>query len=152
MVKDLLDLVKSLLGLKADLDKSALERRLRIGAYLNNISDCLNQSVKKFREGEAPVNICAEIDEYLYDLFEVVEEEIGVEKFERYKQILANAATYKARAVSAFLQHTSLDQVGADSYPSNVIPESALQTLEDDLRVLEDAAGRFKALANSIQI
>jgi hypothetical protein len=137
---------------QADLDKSALERCLRIGAYLNNISDCLNQSVTKFREGEAPVKICAEIDEYLYDLFEVVEEEIGIEKFERYRQILANAATYKARAVSAFLQNTSLDEVGEYSYSSNVIPESALQNLEADLRILEDAAGRFKALANSIQI
>jgi hypothetical protein len=85
-------------------------------------------------------------------LFEVVEEEIGIEKFERYRQILANAATYKARAASAFLQNTSLDEVGAYSYSSNVIPESALQTLESDLRILEDAAGRFKALANSIQI
>jgi hypothetical protein len=39
MVKDLLDLAKSLLGLKADLDKSALERRQRVETYLNNIPD-----------------------------------------------------------------------------------------------------------------
>jgi hypothetical protein len=71
----------------------------------------------------------------------VVEEEVGEEKLERYKQILSNALRYKGRATSAFLQGTSLDSAAA-SYQLNEIPESVLQTLEDDLRVLEDAAGR----------
>jgi len=151
MVKDLLDLAKSLLGLKADLDKSALERRQRVGTYLNNISDCLNQSVKKFREGEVPTSICSEVDEYLYNLFDVVGEEVGEEKLERYRQILSNALVSKGRSISAFLQGTSLDSAAA-SYRFYEIPESVLRTLEDDLRVLEDAAGRFKALASSIQV
>lgn len=94
MVKDLLDLAKNLLGLKADLDKSVLERRQRVATYLNNISDCLNQVVKKFREGKVPSSMCSEVDEYLYSLFGVVGEEVGEEKLERYKQILANALVY----------------------------------------------------------
>ncbi|WP_073069413.1 hypothetical protein [Phormidesmis priestleyi] len=151
MVKDLLDLAKNLLGLKADLDKSVLERRQRVATYLNNISDCLNQSVKKFREGEVPASLCSEVDEYLYSLFDIVGEEVGEEKLERYKQILANALVYKGRTISAFLQGTSLESV-ADSGSLDVIPKSKLQTVEADLRVLEDAAGRFKALANSMQV
>ncbi|MBD2074915.1 hypothetical protein H6F86_13620 [Phormidium sp. FACHB-592] len=111
----------------------------------------MNQSVKKFREGEVPSSMCSEVNEYSYSMFDVVGEEVGEEKLERYKQILANALVFKGRTISAFLQDTSLESV-ADSYSLDVIPKSKLKTLEADLQVLEDAAGRFKALANSMQV
>lgn len=141
MVGDLLDLAKSLLGLKADFDKSALERRQRVGSYLDKVTDCLDQIIKKFREGTEPYNQCSELDEYLNSLVEIVGKEVGEDKLRRYEEILASAAYARGQASSAFLQDSSLSSAGGDN-----------KSQEAELRVLEDAVGRFKALANSLRV
>jgi len=141
MVGDLLDLAKSLLGLKADLNKSALERRQRIGSYLDKITDCLEQIIRKFREGTNPYSQCSELDEYLNLLVEIIGKEVGEDQLKRYEDILAGAVAARGGASSAFLQDSSLSMADGDD-----------KSQESELRVLEDAVGRFKALANSLRV
>jgi exonuclease VII small subunit len=141
MVGDLLNFAKSLLGLKADLDKTALERRQRVGSYLDKVTDCLEQIIKKFREGTESYSQCSELDEYLNSLVEIVGKEVGEDKLKRYEKRLASAAYVRGQASSAFLQESSLSSVGGGT-----------KSQEAELRVLEDAVGRFKALANSLRV
>lgn len=141
MVKDFLDLAKSLLGMKADLDKSAFEYRERVASYLDKIVICLEEIIKSFREDKNPSNQCSELDEYLYLLLEVVGKEVGEDRLHRYEEILNNAVQARGAYASAFLQDSSL----SGSHLNYSTPEAELQ-------ILEDAAGRFKALANSLRV
>jgi hypothetical protein len=141
MVKDFLDLAKSLLGIQADLSRSAFERRERVASYLDKIVNCIEQIIESFRKEKIPYNQCSELDEYLDLLIEVIGKEVGEDRLWRYKEILNNAAETRGQYVSAFLQGSYLS--GEDLIGS---------TPEAELQILEDAAGRFKALANSLRV
>jgi len=141
MVKDFLDLAKSLLGIKAELDKSAFERRERVASYLDKIVHCIEQIIESFSKEQNPSNQCSELDEYLYLLIEVIGKEVGEDRLWRYEEILKNAVESRGIYVSAFLQ---------DSYLSG--GNLSDSTAKAELQILEDAAGRFKALANSLRV
>ena len=140
MVGDLLDLAKTLFGLKSDLNKSLLERRQRLATYLDGVVGCLGDILSELNQGEKPFADCSELKEYLRLLTETVGKEVGEDRLARYEDVLFRAAEGKRIAITLY-----------DLDPFLEFSENQAE-FQQAIQVLEDAYGTFKALANSLRI
>jgi hypothetical protein len=130
IAKNLLDLAKALFGLKSELQKATLERRIRIADYLDKIGACLGEVASGFRSGKVPAEACGRLTEYMRSLMEVVGNTIDPSKVAYFDKVLDEAALTRG-----ILVHTTDPSVR-----------------EQGLEKLESAAGEFKALADRLRV
>ena len=126
----LLDLAKTVIGLKSDLIKATLDRRLRMADYLDKISSCIENTSASIRKGDRPDKWCGELSEYLDSFVEIVGKEVGEEKIENYRKVLSRAVVVRGMSFA----------------------ERDAGSKEILLLTLDDASGRFKAFANSLRV
>ncbi len=130
VAKNLLGLAKALFGLKSELQKAALDRRIRIADYLDKIGNCLAEAASGFRGGQVPFETCGRLAEYMRSLMEVVGDTIDPARVAHFAEVLDDAALTRG-----------------------ILANSAEEAeREQGLEKLESAAGEFKALADSLRV
>jgi hypothetical protein len=134
-IKTLLDFGKALFGLKADLEKTNLERRKRIADYLDKVADSLCNIVAGFRDNRLPHEACGALGGYVRSLIEAVGTSIEPEQLESYSSLLSSAA----------LTRQLLYEVESYEVESADKKEKALANLEL-------ASGEFRAIANFLRV
>ena len=129
IAKNLLEFAQSLFGLGGAIAKHRREERERLAMYLDKIAavvDSIRQSIEK---GERPDADCAELDEYVRTLTQVLASELPDEAA-RFAAVLSAGAL--ARGVLFIVEDAG--------------------SREAAYRDLSGAAGSFRALANRLRL
>ena len=129
LVTSILGVAKSLLGLSDKLRAADESRKARTATLFSSISDCLASISSEIRSGNVPHGRCAELITYAEQLPGLVEADVGHEKATELGRSLHSA--YDVEGLAA-----SLD-TEADKEPY--------------LQKIEEASGKFRALANIIR-
>ena len=129
MIKDILDIARTLFGLRGKLREARRDRRDRIADYFDNISLTVQEVANSLKKDEIPHGKCEEMAVYADMLTDTVGDEIGLEK----AQELSN------RLKEAHEVELIIMEIRDDSDKESKIAQ------------LEKASGLFKALANSIR-
>jgi hypothetical protein len=129
--KTILDVAKSLLGLSDQLRSADRQRREAMSGLFSSISDCLVDVSTEIRAGRIPHGRCAEIEQYAQDLPGKIRNEVP-DRADELGQLLQSA--YHVEIVAMNLHQLEQD---ADKEPY--------------LAQIEEAAGKFRALANLIK-
>lgn len=124
-----LELVRSLLGLSGQLKTAAADRRARMATLFDKISECLADVSAQIRNGTVPHGRCAELATYAYDLPSHVDAEVGEAKAKEIGKILFEARRVEAMAVELL----------------------KCKDNEPDLAVIDEASGKFRALAHMLR-
>jgi hypothetical protein len=130
LVTNILGVAKSLLGLSDKLAAAERARRTDISNLFSSISDCLSAVASEVREGKIPHGKCGELITYADQLPGLLETDIGEEKATKLGRTLHSS--YDVEGMAA-----SLDSE-ADKEPY--------------LKVIEEAAGKFRALSNLTRV
>ncbi|WP_088241069.1 hypothetical protein [Calothrix rhizosoleniae] len=130
IAKNLLEFAQNLLNLGDSIAKKELEKRLRIADYLDKIAKCIDDIVALFERGEKPYGGCGELDEYLRSIFDTLQGVFSEDDIERYERVLTGGAL--ARGALFIVKDAGSKEIAQGT--------------------LEDAAGRFRALANRLRI
>ncbi len=130
--KTILDVSKSLLGLKDQLRTADKERRGDMSQLFTNISDCLTAVSTDIRNGGIPHGRCGELQLYAQELPDKVRKELGDEKAMDLGEMLFHA--YNVESVAMNLHQL----------------ENASEK-EPYLAQIEEASGKFRALANLVK-
>jgi hypothetical protein len=134
-LKALLDLGKTLLGVKADLAKAGLEQRERSAVYLDKVSEALSQIVDTFRAGNGiPHEACGSLSGYVRLLLDAMTPSLDAEKLSYYSELLSGAALTRQLLAE-------ISQAGIESSSDK----------EEALADLQTACGEFKALASFLR-
>jgi hypothetical protein len=126
IVRGILGVAKSLMGMVGGLRKARAERKAAVATLFEKISDCLAAVSAEIRIGNVPHGKCAEIITYAEELPEVVRAEIGSEKADELGRALQEAHSVEGLANDL----------------------NAIEDKEYYLRDIEEAAGKFRALAH----
>jgi hypothetical protein len=128
MLPQVLGLVNFVLG-RADRwrDKS-VEKRTRVASFLNSVSDCLTRIASDLRADREPHSACSELAYYARRLPETVKEELGNEA----KDLLMALDEATHSRLAALKQADDLEYA------------------RKQMAVIEEAAGKVKALAVSL--
>ncbi len=127
--KTILDVSKSLLGLKDQLRTADRERRGDMAGLFTQISDCLSAVSTEIRSGGVPHGRCGELQLYAQELPDKIRKEVGDEKAQDLGELLFHA--YNVESVAMNLHQL----------------ENASEK-EPYLAQIEEASGKFRALAN----
>lgn len=128
----ILNVAKSLLGLSDQLRTADRQRRGDMAQLFESISDCLVAVATEIRAGGVPHGRCAELAQYAQELPRRVEAELGQQKAQELGETLFSA--YNVESVAMGLQEVA-DEQQKDPY----------------LAKIEEAAGKFRALANLVR-
>ena len=128
----ILDVAKSLLGLSDQLRTADRQRRGDMATLFGSISDCLAAVSTEIRAGGVPHGRCGELAQYAMMLPGLVAPELGDEKANELGETLHSA--YNVESVAMGLQEVVDDQ-----------------EKEPYLAKLEEAGGKFRALANLVR-
>ncbi len=126
IAKGFLDLAKGLLGFKAALSAEKRQKRERISQFLTKISECLNSIAAALKQGTSVTARCGELNEYMDALMQVLQGVVDDEVLEKYSELLSKAAI--AEGLVAELEGGKEATAG--------------------IEIIEEAAGRFRGLAN----
>jgi hypothetical protein len=126
IVRGILGVAKSLLGMVGGLRKARAERKAAVAALFEQISDCLAAVSAEIRIGEIPHGKCAEVLTYAEQLPDVVRAEIGSENADELGRALKAAHSVEGLANDL----------------------NGVEDKEYYLRDIEEAAGKFRALAH----
>jgi len=129
IVKSIWGVAQTLFGFVAALKSSKADRRARMATLFEQISDCLIVVSAEIRLGNVPHGKCAEMDTYAAELPGVIKDEVGQAKADELGTLLHSSHTVEQLAVGI----TQL----ADKEPC--------------LREIEEAAGKFRALAHIVR-
>ena len=129
----ILDVAKSLLGLSDQLRNADRQKRGDMAQLFESISDCLVAVSTEIRSGGVPHGRCAELAQYAEALPGLVEAELGQPKARELGQTLHSA--YNVESVAIGLQQVADDQQ-KDPY----------------LAQIDEASGKFRALANLVRV
>ena|ERR1051325_3662560 len=129
MITDIVNIARTLFGLKGDLEKARRDRRDRIADYFDAISRTVAEVAASLRQREVPHGKCAEMRTYADQLVETVGDEIGQQKAEPLAEQLKDAHEVELLLSEVY---------GATD-------------AEEKLAQLEEASGLFKATATSIR-
>ncbi len=124
-----LDLVRTLLGLSGQLKTAAIERRSRMATLFDKISECLADVSAQIRNGTPPHGRCGELATYAYDLPSHIDAEVGEAKANEIGAILHEARNVEGLAIE-LLKSNERDA---------------------DLSVIDEASGKFRALAHMLR-
>lgn len=128
--KGILEVVRGLLGASDDLRKGSRERRAHMAALFESVSTCLAATAAEIRAGGVPHGRCAELITYAQELPSKVDREMGVQRAQ---------------------------ELGAQLHAAYSVEGLALAIAEDPekephLASLEEASGKFLALARLVQV
>ena len=130
LVTNILKVAKTLFGLSNELKQADLARKKLISEMMENISETLANVSSEIRNGNTPHGRCAELIAYAQDLPGLISDDVG---------------DIKAKEIGDTL-HSSYDVEGMASSIDSA------QDKEPYLTVIEEASGKFRALANMIKI
>jgi hypothetical protein len=130
IVKNILDVVKSLLGLSTELKSAERQNRADMAKLFDDISACLAGTSAEIRAGAVPHGRCGELLTYGQNLPALVEGAIGVQKARELGDQLISAYAVERLA-----------------YQLANVPDR-----ETHLAALEEASGKFRALANLMRV
>lgn len=130
LVKNILAVVKALLSVKDKLGAAAREQRIEMATLFLNISECLAATSAEIRAGQVPHGRCGELQAYGQGLEPRIAPAIG-----------------PARAKELADQLTSAYAVERLAY---AIADA--DDRETHLGGLEEASGKFRALANLVRV
>lgn len=130
MIGDILEIARTLFGLGEKFTKARAERRARIADYFGAISQTISKVSESLKENEVPHGKCAEMATYADLLPETIGDVIGSEKAKELSTRLKDA-----------------HEVEMLLYDLHNAPDR-----DQELAQLDEAAGLFKALANSIRV
>jgi hypothetical protein len=130
VAKNILDVVKSLLGLSEQLKGAERQRRADMADLFEKISDCLAATSGEIRAGGVPYGRCSMLITYAQTLPGVIDREIGRERAKELGDMLYSAYDVEGLAIRIA---SSLDREGY-------------------LAQIEEASGKFRALADLIRV
>ena len=131
--KTILDVAKSLLGMSDQLRSADRERRNDMAQLFVQISECLVAVSTEIRTGGVPHGRCAELEQYAQMLPGLVAKELGNTRAQELGDTLRSA--YNVESVAIGLQEVKNSQ-----------------EKEPYLAQMEEASGKFRALANLVRI
>ena len=129
----ILDVAKSLLGLSDQLKSADRQRRGDMAQLFESISECLVAVSTEIRAGGVPHGRCGELAHYAQALPDLVAPELGDDRARELGQTLFSA--YNVESVAMGLQEVADDQEKAPH-----------------LAKIDEASGKFRALANLIRV
>lgn len=129
----ILNVAKSLLDAAEFFRASSRQRREDMAVLFEEISACLTDVATEIRLGGVPHGRCAEMQQYARDLPDKTRKELGDDRAEELGGTLADA--YNVEQVAMELQRV---EDAADKEPY--------------LATIEEAAGKFRALANLVKV
>jgi hypothetical protein len=129
LAKNILDVVKSLLGLSDQLKAAERQRREGMAMLFESIGSCLAATSAEIRAGGIPHGRCGELISYAETLPGVIDREVGRARAEQLGRTLHSAYGVERLALA----------IGE-------IPDR-----EPYVAQLEEAAGKFLALANVVR-
>jgi len=132
LVKNILEVVKSLLGLSEKLAAAKRQRRENMAALFEKISSCLASVSSEIRMGKVPHGKCYELETYAQELPDAIRVEVGDDKATELGNTLLSAHRVERLAME--------------------INELAEEDKEPLLKDIEEASGRFQALANIVRV
>jgi len=130
ITKNILDVARFLFGLNDQLKATERQRRADMAALFEDISNCLTATSGGIRAGAIPHGRCAELITYAQALPGVIYQEVGEARARELGDMLHSAYAVEQLAMR-IAQSTD-----KESY----------------LAQLEEASGKFRALANLIRV
>ena len=131
--KTILEVARSLLGISDQLRAADQQRRQRMADLFEKISGCLVAVSTEIRTGGVPHGRCAELEHYAQALPALLEKELGPARATELGDMLHSA--YNVESVAINLQAFE-----------------GVSEKEPYLAQIEEAAGKFQALANLVQV
>lgn len=129
LVGNILGVVTSLLGFRDKLKAAEQTRRDKIVSLFENISDCLVGVSSEIRSGNIPHGRCRELITYADALPDLIRADVGDQEADQLGQTLHSAYDVEGMATEL---NTAVDK-------------------EPYLREIEEASGKFRALANIVR-
>ena len=129
-IKSILDVVKTLLGLSDKLKAARRERRADMATLFEQISNCLASVSAEIRVGGVPHGRCGELITYADALPAVIEQEVGPAKATELGKALHSGYAVEQLAIQL-----------------RDVPDR-----EPHLAQIEEASGKFRALANLVRV
>lgn len=130
--KTILDVAKSLLGMSDQLRNADRQRRHDMSTLFEQISSCLAAVSTEIRTGGGAHGRCSELRQYAQDLPDLVRNELGNIRAQEFGKTLLSA--YNVESVAQNLQNVK-----------------DAQEKEPYLAQIEEASGKFRALANLVR-
>jgi hypothetical protein len=129
LVGNILGVAKSLLGITDKLQSAEQARKEKIGSLFENISDCLVGVSSEIGSGNVPHGRCNELITYAQELPDLIRADVGDQKADELGQTLHSAYNVEGMAIDL----------------------SAATDKEPYLKEIEEASGKFRALANIVR-
>jgi len=130
IVNNILNVAKSLSGFRDRLKEEDQAQRERISRLFDAIGDCLIAVCSEIRAGTVPYGRCSELVTYDHELPDLISGKVGEEKANELGSTLYSAYNVEGMAIDL----------------------SEQQDKEPYLQKIDEAAGKFKALANLLLI
>ncbi len=130
LAKNILDVAKILLGLSDQLRAAEKQRRLEMANLFESISSCLANVSGEIRVGNIPHGSCSELITYSEALPGFTDKELGDAKARELAETLRSAYNVEQMAMDL---HEKSDK-------------------EPYLKEIEEASGKFSALANILRV
>lgn len=130
LIKNILDVAKALLGMSDQFRAIEQKRRADLATLFENISACLATVSSEIRIGNIPHGKCEELITYSEALPELISKELGETKANELGDTLRSA--YDVERMAMELREIS--------------------EKEPHLKYIEEASGKFRALANIVRV
>jgi len=129
LVGNILGVAKALLELAGRLTAAGQNRKEKTATLFENISGCLAEVSSEIRRGDVPYGRCHELMTYAQELPDLIRAEVGDEKADELGRTLYSAHDVEAVAMGLI----------------------GVQNKEPCLSVIEEASGKFRAIANMVR-
>ena len=129
LVENLLGVGKELIGLAREIRAGRIEHRREIAKLMDKISRCLAAVASEIRLGRVPHGKCGQIDMYAHELQTLLGRALKKKTAERLARTLSSSHRVEGLAIA--LKNT--------------------RAKEKHLAKLEEASGKFRAVANMLR-
>jgi len=130
LAKNILDVAKALLGMSDQLRAAVRQRRADMANLFESISSCLATVSSEIRVGNVPHGKCGELITYSEALPGLIDKELGESKAKELGETLRSAYNVECMAMEL----------------------SEVAEKEPHLKEIEEASGKFRALANILRV
>jgi hypothetical protein len=91
IIKGLIFLTDKLMSCLGILGKTKRDQRDRIAAYCDSVADTLSQASQSLEKGIIPHGLCSQLDQYMHDLKDVLQQSLPEDEFGELHDVLAVA-------------------------------------------------------------
>jgi len=91
IIKGLIFLTDKLMSRLGILEKTRRDQRDRIATYCDNVADTLSQASQSLENGVIPHGLCSQMDRYMHDLKNVLQQSLPEDEFGELHDVLAVA-------------------------------------------------------------